>query len=146
MGGTMRPLLFAAFVLFAIGAAGLAGAETIHFTAKLDGAQETPPNASKGTGKAEVNLDSTARTVSWTITYSGLSGPAKAAHFHGPAVEGKAAGVVVPVTGNLASPIHGEAPVNDGEIGDLRAGLWYLNIHTDKVPGGEIRGQVEQTH
>ena len=36
--------------------------------------------------------------------------------------------------------------MTDGQIGDLRAGLWYINIHTAKVPGGEIRGQVEQAH
>ncbi len=140
----MRPLIFAAVALVAAGSTSLAFAETMHFTASLNGAQETPPNASKGTGAAKVDLDTEAKTVAWTITYSGLSGPARAAHFHGPATAGKAAGVVVPITGALTSPISGQAAVNDGEIGDLRAGLWYINIHTDKVPGGEIRGQVEK--
>jgi hypothetical protein len=142
----LRPLLFAAAALLAFGSASIACAEIVHFTAKLDGAQETPPNPSKGTGKATVDLDTGAKTVTWTVTYSGLSGPAVAAHIHGPAAAGKAAGVVIPLTGPLASPISGGAAVNDGQIGDLRAGLWYINIHTAKVPGGEIRGQVEQAH
>jgi hypothetical protein len=140
----MRPLIFAAVALLAAGTTSLAFAETIRFTASLNGAQETPPNASKGTGTAKVDLDTEAKTLTWTVAYSGLSGPARAAHFHGPATAGKAAGVVVPITGALTSPISGQSAVNDGEIGDLRAGLWYINIHTDKVPGGEIRGQVEK--
>ncbi len=93
-----------------------------------------------------MDLDPVGKTITWTVTYSGLSGPAKAAHFHGPAPAGKAAGVVVPITGDLSSPITGRAALNDGQIGDLRAGQWYVNIHTEKVPGGEIRGQVERAH
>jgi hypothetical protein len=64
------------------------------------------------------------------------------AHFHGPAASGVAAGVVVPISGSLDSPLTGTAALNDGQIGDLRAGLWYINIHTAKYPAGEIRGQV----
>jgi hypothetical protein len=46
----------------------------------------------------------------------------------------------------LASPIVGTANLNDGQIGDLRAGLWYINVHTAQYPKGEIRGQVEAVH
>jgi hypothetical protein len=119
-----------------------ARAEVVHFQAKLDGASETPPKATSGHGAAEVTLDTTARTLSWTIDYAGLSGPATMAHFHGPAASGVAAGVVFPISGSLDSPLTGTAALNDGQIGDLRAGLWYINIHTAKYPAGEIRGQV----
>ena len=64
------------------------------------------------------------------------------AHFHGPAAPGVAAGVAVPLAAPLASPINGMATLTDGQIGDLRAGLWYINIHTAQNPGGEIRGQL----
>jgi hypothetical protein len=126
-------------------AAVAARAEIVHLNAKLDGASETPPKATDGKGAAEVTLDTTKRTLNWTIAYSGLSGPATMAHFHGPAAPGVAAGVAVPITGPMSSPLAGTAGLNDGQIGDLLAGLWYINIHTAKYPGGEIRGQVVKT-
>jgi hypothetical protein len=135
-----------AIAAIAILAAAPIRAETVHFSAKLDGAQETPPNASKGAGLAAVTLDTAKKTVSWKVTYSGLSGPATMAHLHGPAPAGKAAPVAVPLTPPLASPITGSAPVTDTQIGDLRAGLWYVNVHTAKLPDGEIRGQLVQAH
>ncbi len=131
-----------AIAAVAILAGASAHAEVVHFQAKLDGASETPPKVTDGHGAAEVTLDTTAHTLSWTIDYAGLTGPATMAHFHGPAALGVAAGVTVPITGTMASPLVGTANVNDGQIGDLRAGLWYINIHTGKYPGGEIRGQV----
>ncbi len=47
-------------------------------------ASETPPNQTAGTGTADVTLDTQSRLLSWTVGYSGLTGPATAAHFHGP--------------------------------------------------------------
>jgi hypothetical protein len=91
---------------------------------------------------ADVTLDTDSRMLSWTVTYSGLTGPATMGHFHGPAAVGVAAGVQVPMTGDLASPIKGSAEINDGQIGDLSGGLWYVNIHTAANPKGEIRGQL----
>ncbi|MGI8840826.1 MAG: CHRD domain-containing protein [Caulobacteraceae bacterium] len=140
----MRASLLAALAIGALISAGGAFAETIHFTAKLDGASETPPRVTKGTGTADIKLDTVSKALSWKVEYSGLTGPANAAHFHGPAAPGTAAKVTVPLTGDLTSPITGSAPLTDGQIGDLRGGLWYLNIHTTKYPSGEIRGQVLQ--
>jgi hypothetical protein len=141
----MRITTLAAIAACTILAGAAARAEVVHFTAKLDGAAETPPKVTDGRGAAEVTLDTTTRRLSWTIDYSGLTGPATMAHFHGPAAPGVAAGVTVPITGPMASPLTGTASLNDGQIGDLLAGLWYVNIHTAKYPGGEIRGQVVKT-
>jgi hypothetical protein len=123
-------------------AAAPALAEVIHYTTKLDGASETPPNDSKGTGVAKVTLDTAKKTVSWTVTYSGLTGPATMAHFHGPAGPGKAAPVTIPLAAPAPSPIKGSAAITDTQIGDLKAGLWYVNVHTAAHPAGEIRGQL----
>jgi len=123
-----------------------AAAAVVHYTAKLDGASETPPNDSKASGNAAVSLNTTAKKISWKITYSGLTGPATMAHFHGPAPAGQAAGVAVPITPPLASPARGSASVTDAQIGDLKAGQWYVNIHTAAHPGGEIRGQLAEHH
>jgi hypothetical protein len=121
-------------------------AEVIHFTTKLDGASETPPNDSKATGDAKVTLDTAKHTVSWTVNYAGLTGPATMAHLHGPAGPGKAAPVTIPLTAPLASPIKGSAAISDTQIGDLRAGMWYVNVHTAAHPAGEIRGQLVAGH
>ncbi|HEY2177814.1 MAG TPA: CHRD domain-containing protein [Caulobacteraceae bacterium] len=138
----MRAIFAAGLAAAALLAALPASAAVVHFTAKLNGAAETPPNDSKGTGAARVSLDTATKKLTWTVTYSGLSGPPTMAHFHGPAPVGKAAPVVVPLTPPLASPIKGSAMLSDSQIGDLKAGLWYINIHTAKIPDGEIRGQV----
>ncbi len=78
------------------------------------------------------------------MTYSGLSGPATAAHFHGPADATTNAGVVVPQKDGLPSPMKGEATLTDAQAADLQAGKLYFNIHTEANKGGEICGQVAQ--
>jgi len=108
----------------------------------MTAAQEVPPNGSTGTGTVVTNLDKSTRTLKWTVTYSGLSGPVLAGHFHGPAAAGANAGVVVPFTGGTASPITGSATLTEAQMADLIAGKWYANLHTAAHPGGEIRGQV----
>ena len=122
--------------------ASAASAEVMHFTAKLDGASETPPNDSKGTGMAWVNLDTATKKLDWKVEYSGLTGPAVMAHFHGPAPVGQAAGVAVPLTGAMTSPLTGSATLTDAQLSELEGGMWYVNVHTAEHKGGEIRGQV----
>jgi hypothetical protein len=117
-------------------------AETVNFKADLKGSEEVPPTDSAGTGTVEATFDTETKAFAWTITYSGLSGDATAAHFHGPAAAGANTGPVVPIEGNLASPISGTATLDDQKATDLQAGMWYFNVHTAKFPDGEIRGQV----
>jgi hypothetical protein len=139
----MRPLTVC-FAAAALMMSVPAVAAVVHFTAKLDGKSETPPNDAKGTGAAAVSLDTKAKKITWTVTYKGLSGPAVAAHFHGPAPAGQAAGVAVPLTAPLASPAKGSASVTDAQITELRGGQWYVNVHTAAHPDGEIRGQLSE--
>ena len=110
--------------------------------ATLDGKAEVPPNASAGKGTADLDYDAASKKLSWKLNYSGLSGPATAAHFHGPAEAGKNAGVAVAIPNATASPVEGSATLTDAQAADLTAGKYYINIHTAANPGGEIRGQV----
>lgn len=128
----------------AVALAGLTGAyaDEVKYSGKLDGAAETPPNDSKGTGMVDAMFDTTTKTLTWTATYSGLTGPVAAAHFHGPAPAGKAAGVLVPLKGELGSPMKGMAKLTDAQAKDLAGGMVYLNIHTAAHKDGEIRGQL----
>jgi hypothetical protein len=110
--------------------------------ATLDGKSEVPPNASAGTGTADIDYDAATKKLSWKLTYSGLSGPATAAHFHGPAEPGKNSSVAVAIPGATTSPAAGSATLTDAQAADLMAGKYYVNVHTAANPGGEIRGQV----
>lgn len=116
-------------------------ADVVSYKAKLTGAQEVPPTASKGKGTANVTYDTATKKLTWTLKFSGLTGPATAAHFHGPAEPGKNAGVVVPIPGT-ASPMTGSATLTDEQAADLTGGKWYVNVHTAENKGGEIRGEV----
>ncbi len=124
---------------------GGAQAAIINWTSSLDEAQEVAPSGSTASGSAFGTLDDTSLLLSWNITWSGLTGPALAMHFHGPAAPGVNAGVQVNVglLSGLTSPSIGSATITSLQAADFLANLWYLNIHTEAFPGGEIRGQVE---
>src|ERR1019366_9987400 len=92
----MRNQWIAAAAALAVFAGGAACAATEHFTATLAGSDETPPNATTGTGTVDATLDTATKAFSYTVTYSGLTGSAIAAHFHGPAAPGVAAPPVGP--------------------------------------------------
>ena len=132
------------FVPLALGAAiAFAGPACAQkFKATLDGKSEVPANTSAGTGSADLDYDAASKKLNWKVTYSGLSGPATAAHFHGPAESGKNAGVAVAIPNAASSPVEGSATLTDAQAADLEAGKYYVNIHTAANPGGEIRGQV----
>jgi CHRD domain len=119
-------------------------ADPIRVGATLSGAQETPPNDSKGTGTLTATYDTTTKKLTWSVSYSGLTGPAIAAHFHGPAPEGKPAGIEVPAPHAEQNPIQGSAVLTDRQAHDLMSGLIYFNIHTNAHKAGEIRGQVKE--
>jgi hypothetical protein len=124
----------------AVSFAGPAFAEKMKAT--LDGKSEVPPNTSAGKGMADIDYNAATKKLTWKLTYSGLSGPASAAHFHGPAESGKNAGVAVAIPNATSSPAEGSATLTDAQAADLMAGKYYVNVHTAANPNGEIRGQV----
>jgi hypothetical protein len=122
------------------------------YKADLNAASEVPPNQSAGKGSAAVTYDDSTKTVTWQGTFTGLSGPATAAHIHGPAEAGKNAGVIVAMSQNgvpFASPFQGSMKLADDKAAALAsalaAGQAYVNIHTAANPGGEIRGQLAKS-
>jgi hypothetical protein len=116
-------------------------AATMTFKANLAAASEVPPNDSKGKGAVTATYDDSTKTLTWKGTYSDLTGPATAAHFHGPGAVGKNAGVMVPITPNGPS-FEGTATLNDAQAKALMDGDMYVNVHTAANKGGEIRGQL----
>ena len=116
-------------------------AEVVKLQAELKGSNEVPPNTSSGSGKAEAAFDTDTKVLTYTVTYSGLTGPALGAHFHGPSDSGKNAGIALPFK-STQSPIQGTTTITETQAADLLAGKWYANIHTAANPGGELRGQM----
>jgi hypothetical protein len=139
---TIRIASLAAITSAAMLLAGPAYAETLNMTAELSGGAEVPANDSPGTGTLEATYDTETMLFTWTVTYEGLTGDATAAHFHGPAAADATAGPVIPIEGDLASPIEGSATLTEEQATQLQDGMWYFNVHTAEYPDGEIRGQV----
>jgi len=122
-----------------------------NYTAQLNGAMEIPPNTSKATGTATFSLEG--NELHYMVTVHGLSGPASAAHIHA----GKSGESGKPVLkleiknvadGQLAddsvdlSKMMGMGVSGDSVKALLANGAAYVNVHTAKFPGGEVRGQL----
>jgi hypothetical protein len=137
----LRPTLAVLACAGALAFASPSLAAMVNMKASLSASSEVPKNDSKGTGSVSVTYDPATKKLSWKGSYSGLSGPATAAHFHGPAPAGKNAGVMVPINPHGPS-FTGSATLNEAQANALMAGQIYVNIHTAAHKGGEIRGQV----
>ena len=122
--------------------AGPVYAASMKYDAALTPSAEVPPTKSTGSGEATVTLDTATREITWNVTFKGFSSAVTAAHIHGPAAEGKNAGVVVPLGNAPTSPIHGSKKLTSEQEQQLEAGMYYINVHTKNNPSGAIRGQL----
>ena len=131
----------------------------ISFTANLDRGQEvsrikeeTPSLPHQAMGNAQLTYKANSQQVCYTIRFEQLVGKETEVHVHAPAPIGENAPVlffISPQEAGGPSPIGSPkkgcmGPLNKQEVRWLKRGLWYLNIHTNQFPGGEIRGQVLQ--
>jgi hypothetical protein len=125
---------------------GIASAQST-FQAILNGASEVPVNGSTATGFGTVVLNAAETQITVNETWTGLiGGPATASHIHGPAAPGVSVGVLFPFSG-VPSAISGSIPeqvfaITATQVGYLRSGLLYMNVHDATFGGGEIRGQL----
>ena len=145
-------------------------AATLLFTADLAGANEVPAVITSGTGTATVAFDDVTNILTVQAAFSELTGATTAAHIHCCAPPGRNAGVATAVpsfpgfplgvtSGSysqsfnlaLASSFNPAFVTANGGTADtaraafvagLQGGLTYFNIHTNRFPGGEIRGQL----
>jgi hypothetical protein len=131
-------LALAAFALLSAPAL----AETVPWKATMTGADVVPPVEGTAKGQMDASYDTISKELRWTITFSGLSGPATAIHLHGPAAPGKTAPELVPVAGPYTSPIKGSATLTPEQADTLKRGV-YVDIHTAAHPDGEVRGELK---
>ncbi len=131
--------------------------------ALLTGYSEVPSISTSGVGKFEASYDEDTATVNFKLSYSNLEGTAQAAHIHfgqrgvnGAVVAFLCGGGGKPacpasgtVTGTVKAADIQAVPAQGIEAGNLNEvlraaafGLTYVNVHTSKFSGGEIRGQV----
>lgn len=125
------------------------------FQAALSGSQEVPPNASPAAGTSVVLMNAEQTELAYTLEFSGLSSAAVAAHIHvGPPGEN---GPIIftlatapfgsPVVG-LLTPANLEPQPDRGvvtfadAVEAILSGNAYVNVHSNTLPGGEIRGQL----
>jgi len=123
-------------------------AEPIALTAALAADHEVPkPKGvsarARGTFAAGLTRKGTGGTLSWRLTFRGLTGRAAAAHIHLGKL-GKAGPVAAALCGPCRSGARGSAKVNARIVAALLSRTAYVNVHTATNPAGEIRGQLRR--
>ncbi len=107
----------------------------------LSGNQEVPPvsTAATGSGTIAVLMD---RSVSGSVTTSGVAGAAAHIHLAAPGQNGP---VIVPLnkTGDNVWSVPPAIRLNDAQYEAYRLGNLYVNVHSAANPSGEIRGQIK---
>lgn len=118
------------------------------FSVSITARQEVPATTSTGTGRAVVTLNTAETEISVSGSYAGVTSNVVAGHIH----DAGPVGVNGPVRFNFnltggTSGTFGPLTfaVTAAQVADLRAGRWYVNIHTQNFTGGEIRGQVKSS-
>ena len=131
----MAPLAAAMF----LAAAPLAQAKMVKFSGEFG-----PENGAttKPTGHVRGVLNTVTDKVTYHIYYAHLSGPVVMSHFHGPAMPGQDAGVLLPIPGPFHSGMHGTLTANAETVKALLAGQTYVNLHTKAYLAGEARAQI----
>lgn len=131
------------------GLAAAAGSADVYTyrTVLTAGAEVPKPTAPSGAGglfTSKVTKDGSSYSISWKLTYRKLSGPAVAAHIHRGRA-GVAGGVLLALCGPCRSGQTGKATISKALAEAMRKGTAYVNVHTAKNAGGEIRGQAKLT-
>jgi len=132
-----------------VGASARPQATDIQIRTVLNAAQEVPSptgavSNAAGTFSATITKSDTGASVSWQLSFSGLTGNAIAAHIHTGAL-GSPGPVVLALCGPCTSPASGTGNLTDAALQAIEGGTAYVNVHTPTNPGGEIRGQLATT-
>jgi len=116
----------------------------------MSSSQETPPVTSSANGTIDANYNRLTKTLSYKVTFSGLSGNATMAHIHGlgePGVSAPALQTFSPFPAAKSGTYSGTLLIDGVKFTEeyLLGGRYYINIHTAANTAGEIRGQLNLT-
>lgn len=115
--------------------------KTTKLTAFLTVNQSIPtPKGARGSGTFTATVTGT--TIKWRMTFKGMTGAVGAAHIHA-ALAGKAnPAPAVSLCGPCKSGQSGTSTASAAVLKKILGGATYVNLHTAKNAGGEIRGQI----
>lgn len=117
----------------------------ILFYADLSPDEETYATYGDAKGRADFVLERDTLKFSWKVTYTGLTSPPTGAHIFGPQRPGANSTPVFDLAPKgLKSPLEGSVILKEGDLQNLVAGRYYVNIMTTKYEHGELRGQLER--
>ena len=147
--GLTSALATAIALVTAVGASAGPQAQTIQIRTVLNAAQEVPVpsgavSTAGGTFTATLTKSDTGASISWQLSFGGLTGNAIAAHIHTGA-PGSPGPVVLPLCGPCSSPLTGTGNLSEATLDAIEGGTAYVNVHTPTNPAGEIRGQLATT-
>ena len=149
--GAVAAAVFAAGLWAGIGSAGREGSagEVVGLTAVLDARQEVPRprgvgSDARGSFVGKLVRRGAGGTLSWRLTFRGLSGKATGAHVH-LGKRGRPGPVALALCGPCRTGTRGSAKASARTVQALLAGGAYVNVHTAQNPAGEIRGQIRAT-
>lgn len=111
---------------------------SFRFLAAPNQGESVPPTGSDATGSCSVTLSDPPANLSVACTHTVVM--PTVAHIHRGATG--TTGPVVFDLGDPTSPINTTVSLGPEDIAELAASLFYINIHSDAFPDGEIRGQV----
>jgi hypothetical protein len=111
----------------------------VTFKATMNGASESTPNASTATGTATLTFNTTTKNFTIAVTHT-VAVPTNG-HIHKGAI-GVSGSPVFPFTSYTSPIAYTSTALDASQEADLNAELYYVNIHSDAFPGGEIRGQL----
>jgi hypothetical protein len=149
-GGSVKKLVtfVPAAMVAALALAAFAGAapraNPIRIAAKLTAKEEVPPQTVKNPGASgSLTGEIAGSKLTWTLKFTGLTGPTTAANIHLGAA-GTSGPIVVRLCGVCYVPLRGTSTLSKALLNDLKAHKLYVNVHTKKNPNGEIRGQLSE--
>ncbi|HEV7347543.1 CHRD domain-containing protein [Telluribacter sp.] len=111
----------------------------VRVATNLTGTSEVPSNNSTATGKAEGTFNNDTKELKLTVTYQGVTPTGW--HIH-KAAAGTNGGVLFDFGTTFSSPFMFSKVLTLEQEADLKAGMYYVNIHSATFKGGEIRGQL----
>lgn len=110
-------------------------------TARLSGDKEVPPVQTNGSGQSTIKVDENG-SVSGKVTVDNFT--PTAAHIHqGP--PDKAGPVIIPLnkTSKNTFSVPAKTKLTDDQFAAFKDGNLYINVHSKKYPGGEVRAQMK---